>query len=136
MNTETKQIRWTLMNHVATATFPNGKTAEFDLTLIDGNNETLMKFYGIKQWLTDKTARTKDEKLSDSEKIEVMTDHYDGMIENGIEISENGVITIIGRTKSKAAGVETVINGEEFSDEERELWAKIKAKAKAKAIKK
>ena len=131
MSTETKQIRWTLMNRVATATFPNGKTAEFDLTLIDGNNETLMKFYGIKQWLTDKTARTKEEKLSDSEKIEVMTDHFDGMVENGIEISENGVITIIGRTKSKAAGVETVINGEEFSDEERELWAKIKAKAKA-----
>jgi uncharacterized protein YeeX (DUF496 family) len=131
MSTETKQIRWTLMDHIATATFPNGKTAKFDLTLIDGNNETLMKFYGIKQWLTDKTARTKEEKLTDNEKVDVMTDHFDGMIENGIEISENGVITIIGRAKSKAAGVETVINSEEFSDEERELWAKIKAKAKA-----
>ena len=131
MSTETKQIRWTLMDHIATAVFPNGKTAKFDLSLIDGNNETLMKFYGVKQWLTDKTARPKEEKLSDDEKIEVMDDHFDGMVSDGIEISENGVITIIGRTKSKAAGVETVINGEEFSDEERELWAKIKAKAKA-----
>ena len=131
MSTETKQIRWTLMDRIAIATFPNGKAVEFDLALIYGNNETLMKFYGIKQWLTDKTARTKKEKLSDNEKIEVMTDHFNGIIENGIEISENGVITIIGRAKSKAAGIETVISGEEFSDEERELWAKIKAKAKA-----
>ena len=131
MSNETKQIRWTLMSRIATAMFPNGKTAEFDLTLIDGNNETLMKFYGVKQWLTDKTARSKDERLTDDEKIAVMTEHFDEMIEKGIEISENGVITIIGRTKSKVAGIETVINGEEFSDEERELWAKIKAKAKA-----
>ena len=126
-----KQIGWTLAGHTAVAIFPNGREVGFDLDLVTDNNALLVKFYGLKQMLTDKTARSKDERLTDDEKITVMTEYFDDMTEKGLEISENGVITIIGRTKSKVAGIETVINGEEFSDEERELWAKIKAKAKA-----
>lgn len=126
-----KQIGWTLVGHTAVATFPNGREVEFDLDLVADNNALLVKFYGLKQMLTDKTARPKDERLTDDEKITVMSEHFDDMIEKGLEISEKGVITIIGKATNRTAGIETVINGEEFSDEERKLWAKIKAKAKA-----
>lgn len=125
-----KQIGWTLRGSYAVATFPNGEEVEFDLNLITDRNETLVKFYGLKQMLTDKTARTKEERLTDEEKTTVMTEYFTDMTEKGLEISEKGVITVIGKTTNRTAGVETVINGEEFSDEERELWAKIKAKAK------
>ena len=60
-----------------------------------------------------------------------MSEHFDDITEKGLEISEKGVITIIGKATNRTAGVETAINGEEFTDEERELWAKIKARVKA-----
>ena len=126
-----KQIGWTLAGHTAIATFPNGREVGFDLDFITDNNALLVKFYGLKQMLTDKTARPKEERLDDNEKITVMSEHFDDMTEKGLEISEKGVITIIGKATNRTAGVETAIKGEEFSDEERELWAKMKAKAKA-----
>ena len=126
-----KQIGWTLIGHTAVATFPNGREVGFDLDVITDNNELLVKFYGLKQMLTDKTARPKDERLTDDEKVTVMTEYFDDMTEKGLEVSEKGVITIIGKTTNRTAGIETAIKGEEFTDEERELWAKIKAKAKA-----
>ncbi len=103
--TKKKKAVWfyTLGNHVLTVNFPDGQSADFDLTkLITGMTTTqeLGFQYGIKQWLSSNYASCK----TTEDKIASARDDYKGLIEHGLELSDGGkTIGIVGKTRSNAA---------------------------------
>lgn len=99
--TETKRvkIKWSMetIENVpfSVCTFPTGETAKFDVSRIfpDFNKMTeIQKFtvnYGIKQFLTDKTAFPKNEKPGVEMLVKIMTERYDDLVNGKTRTNES-----------------------------------------------
>jgi hypothetical protein len=85
---EKKKASWKLDGVSQTVTMPDGITRSFDLSELfpdfakfNGTQQNTIA-YGVKQKLSDSTARSKDEKLDSKGAVEVMATTYAGIIDN------------------------------------------------------
>lgn len=90
------QVSWNKLGDYAIADFPSGKQIHLDMRPLDS---MIMKFYGVKQFFSDKKANIKDE----TEAIQAIKDKYDLAVKNGLQLSDKGKITIVGTTRSNAS---------------------------------
>jgi hypothetical protein len=92
---EKKNASWNFINGNCVVTFPDKSTASFDSKVI---NSDALKYYGLKQILSDCVAN--EPVLKD--KIQGMRDWYKEAVEKGIEITETGKISIIGKVRANS----------------------------------
>ena len=96
-NDEKKQVTWNKLGDYVIADFPCGKQLHFDMTALD---TTIMKYYGVKQWISDQVSAIKDEK----DKILGMMEAYNDAAKSGIELTPTGKIRSLGKPRSNATG--------------------------------
>ena len=96
-NDEKKQVTWNKLGDNVIADFPCGKQLYFDMTAFD---TTIMKYYGMKQWISDQVSAVKDEK----DKILGMMEAYNDAAKSGIELTPTGKIRSLGKPRSNATG--------------------------------
>ena len=94
---DNKQASWNLLGDNAIVSFPSGKQIHFNIHKMDTR---VMKFYGAKQWISDQVSAVKGE----SDKIVGMIDAYRDAVTSGLQLSANGRVQIIGKTRSNASG--------------------------------
>ena len=85
---EKKKASWKLESALLKVTMPTGEAADFNLNdlfpgfeKLTGTQQNTIA-YGVKQKLSDSTARSKDEKLDAKGAIEVMRTTFAGVIDN------------------------------------------------------
>lgn len=107
-----KKVKWTRANEILTITFPDGKTANFNIEKVFPGFKTLstdvMKHiveYGVKQILADKTAFGKNEKPANSLIIEMMEKRFDDLT-NGIIRSNEKQSKTVKIEKSALSAIE------------------------------
>ena len=96
-NAEKKQVTWNKLGDNVIADFPCGKQLYFDMTTFD---TTIMKYYGMKQWISDQVSAVKGE----SDKILGMMEAYNDAAKMGIELTPTGKIRSLGKPRSNATG--------------------------------
>ena len=96
-NAEKKQVTWNKLGDNVIADFPCGKQLYFDMTTFD---TTIMKYYGMKQWISDQVSAVKGEK----DKILGMIEAYNDAAKMGIELTPTGKIRSLGKPRSNATG--------------------------------
>ena len=96
-NAEKKQVTWNKLGDNVIADFPCGKQLYFDMTTFD---TTIMKYYGMKQWISDQVSAVKGEK----DKILGMMEAYNDAAKMGIELTPTGKIRSLGKPRSNATG--------------------------------
>lgn len=87
-----KKATWKRDGDNATITFPDGTEKTFDFSKLD---DAVFAYYGKKQFLGDGVAG-----VAQAEKSGRMQEIYDEVTTNGVELSEDGRIRVIGRTRS------------------------------------
>ena len=98
-----KKSTWTFdsVTHHATVTFPDGKSARFDLKKVFQGAPTTqlcLLYYGFKQWVASNYAA----EITIEDRIASAKADYQGLIEHGLEFAGDGGIGIIGRVRSNA----------------------------------
>ena len=84
---ERTKAKWSLDKVLLKVEMPSGEKADFDLNELFSEFEKLggtqqnTIAYGVKQKLSDSTARSKDEKLDEKGAIEVMRKTYAGIVD-------------------------------------------------------
>lgn len=104
---ERKTVAWEMEENstLLKATFPNGKDVTFDIARIFPDILTATKAqaftvqYGVKQFLSDKTARSEGEKLSNDDKVVVMKTRYDDLVEGNFRVNKAGGVEKISKAK-------------------------------------
>ena len=96
VNADKTQVSWNKLGDYAVADFPSGKQIHLDMRPLDS---MIMKFYGVKQFFSDKKANIKDE----AEAVQAIKAKYDLAVKNGLQLSDKGKITIVGTTRSNAS---------------------------------
>jgi hypothetical protein len=122
------KTKWTAKDTMLTVAMPDTKlTATFDMKLLYADYEKLPEvvqttlMYGTKQKLADCIAKGADEKLTDQEAVDTMTERYKDIC--------NGNFNKVGTPRgSFAKDAEEVATAEEL-----EVLARIKAKIKVRA---
>ena len=94
--TEKKKGSWTKFRDEATYKAPSGTETKFDFSKL--SNE-VFAFYGKKQWIADNGASAKTE----ADRIDAMKAAYAEAVEKGVELSEEGKVKVIGKTRANAA---------------------------------
>lgn len=92
---EKKKSRWTKAGDLATISMPGGEQYTFNFSRL--SNE-VFAYYGKKQWLSDATAG-----VDADERLATMIDTFKEAIKEGVELSETGKISIVGKTRANAA---------------------------------
>lgn len=88
---------WIKFKEFATIKMPSGIEHEFDFSKLPTE---VFAYYGKKQWLADKAASAKG--TSDQEKLDLMIEAYNDAVANGVEITGEGRISIIGKMRANA----------------------------------
>lgn len=94
---EKKKSSWKKFNGTATITMPSGLTKQFDFAKLP--NE-VFGYYGKKQWISDQGASAKG--TSDEDRLKLMVDAYDEALEKGVELSDDGRVSIKGKVRANA----------------------------------
>ena len=102
--TMSKKSKWSLEGTVLTVVMPEGETAEFDLASVHADVITQVQAYGLKQKLSDSTARPSDQKLTEKEAIAEMQGTYDNLV-SGIWREKGGGSGISMAKKVKEAAL-------------------------------
>jgi hypothetical protein len=78
---EKKKAGWKMDGTVLTVTFPDGTKDSFDVAMVkdDGIRSALLG-YGLKQKLSDSTARNKDERLTTEERLAEMKETFNLLV--------------------------------------------------------
>lgn len=95
---EKKKSSWKKFNGTATITMPSGLSKQFDFSKL--SNE-VFGYYGKKQWIADQGASPKD--TTDAERLKLMVDAYNEALEKGVELTDEGKVRIVGKTRANAA---------------------------------
>ena len=95
---EKKKSSWKKFNGTATITMPSGLTKQFDFAKLP--NE-VFGYYGKKQWISDQGASAKG--TSDSDRLKMMVEAYEEALEKGVELTEEGKVRVVGKTRANAA---------------------------------
>lgn len=88
---------WIKFKEFATIKMPSGIEHEFDFSKL---STEVFAYYGKKQWLADKAASAKG--TSDQEKLDMMIEAYNDAVTYGVEITDEGRISIIGKMRANA----------------------------------
>lgn len=94
---ERKKSSWKKFNGFATITMPSGLTKQFDFAKLP--NE-VFGYYGKKQWISDQGASAKG--TTDEDRLKLMVEAYDEALEKGVELSDDGRVSIKGKVRANA----------------------------------
>ena len=114
---ERTKAKWSLDKVLLKVSMPDGKVADFNLNDLFSGFEKLTGTqqntvaYGVKQKLSDSTARSKDEKLDSKGAIEVMRMTYAGIVDGTAWTKKGGggfskkISQAVLEEKAKEAGL-------------------------------
>lgn len=87
-----KKAMWKKEGSLGIITFPDGANHSFDFSKLD---DEVFAFYGKKQYLGDAVAG-----VAQDEKLPKMREIYDEILASGVELTAEGRIRVLGRTRS------------------------------------
>ena len=98
MEKDKKNSKWVKLGDNATFEMPSGLEYTFNFATL--GHDAIFAYYGKKQWIADKGASSKD--TSDEDRLALMKEAYKEACEKGVELTDTGKISIIGKERANA----------------------------------